>query len=517
MQQTMVSSEYTESDLCKERIPEPCGMVIFGASGDLAHRKLLPALYRLCQDNLMPHEFFIVGAARTEMNHDAFRENVKESLQKFLPPDIYKASDCENFARKIYYFPLEYNDPAGYSKLSDFLQNTINHECITGGNLIFYLAVPPPVYPDVLQNLGSQGLSCQKSEEKGWRRIIIEKPFGNDLKSAQELTKIARQSFEEDQIYRIDHYLGKETVQNILTFRFANTIFEPIWNRNYIDNIQISALETLGVEGRGGYYERAGALRDMFQNHMLQLLSLVAMEPPAAFNADCIRDEKAKLFRSIRPIPPDRLSDFVVRGQYDAGKINGIDTVLYRKEKGVSPDSITETFSAVKFLVDNWRWQGVPFYLRSGKRMARTLTEISIQFKQVPHLFMQSAVDQDLKPNVLTFRIQPDEGISLTFEAKRPGPEMCMGQVKMEFLYKSVFGGKFSEAYERLLLDCMLGDSTLYNREDGVELCWSLITPVLEKWKTERPPAFPNYKSGALGPEEASKLLERDDRKWIVS
>ncbi|MCL5773167.1 MAG: glucose-6-phosphate dehydrogenase [Firmicutes bacterium] len=517
MQQTIVSTEYADIYLCNSRSPEPCGMVIFGASGDLAHRKLLPALYRLFQDNLLPSQFFIVGAARTEMSHDAFRENVKESLQKFLSPDIYKTPDCENFAKKIYYFPLEYNDPTGYSKLSDFLQNTIEHEQITGGNLVFYLAVPPPVYPDVLQNLGSRGLSKRKNSEEGWRRVIIEKPFGNDLKSAQELTKIARQSFEENQIYRIDHYLGKETVQNILTFRFANTIFEPIWNRNYIDNVQISALETLGVEGRGGYYEQAGALRDMFQNHMLQLLSLVAMEPPAAFNADCIRDEKAKLFRSIRPFPADNLSDFVVRGQYDGGKINGVDSIPYRKEKGVSPDSVTETFAAARFLVDNWRWQGVPFYLRSGKRMAGALTEISIEFKQVPHLFIKSAVSQDLKPNILTFRIQPDEGISLTFEAKRPGPEMCMGQVKMEFLYKSVFGGKISDAYEILLLDCMLGDSTLYNREDGVELCWSLITPMIEKWKTEKPAAFPNYKSGTFGPVESEKLLERDGRKWIVS
>jgi glucose-6-phosphate 1-dehydrogenase len=499
----------------------PCAVVIFGATGDLTRRKLLPALYRLTQQRLVPNEFAIVGASRQPLSDDDFRSQMKAAVAEFGPDDSLDETTWQSFAKRIFYIAGDFNDAALYAKAKTKLDE-VDSEFDTQGNRIFYLATAPDFFGLIAQQLGEAGIarpgtgaqtgSSAGTQRKSWTRIIVEKPFGHDLESAQGLNKTLAAVFDESQIYRIDHYLGKETVQNLLVFRFANSIFEPLWNRQYIDHIQIANAETLGVEGRGGYYEKAGALRDMIQNHVFQVTSLIAMEPPVSLSANGVRDEKIKAMQSARSLLADQIDEFAVRGQYGPGTVLGDTVPSYRKEPGVDPHSSTETFAALKLYFDNWRWAGVPFYIRSGKRLQKRVTEIAIQFKEVPHrLFTQS--DSPLLPNVLVIRIQPNEGISLRFAAKLPGQALRIRPVNMDFRYGSSFGVKPPEAYERLLLDCMLGDSTLYARRDMVERGWEIVTPILEAWK-EPAPDFPNYEAGSWGPQAAFELIQRDGREW---
>jgi glucose-6-phosphate 1-dehydrogenase len=512
-----------------EATAPPCAVVIFGATGDLTRRKLLPALYRLAQQRLVPSEFAILGTARQTMTDDEFRSAMKAAVAEFGPDDSLDESAWQSFAQRIFYIGGEFSDAALYQQLKNKLDQ-IDKQYDTQGNRIFYLATAPDNFGLIAKQLGQAEIARPKggaqsptrggtksgtksgTNEKAWTRIIVEKPFGRDLQSARALNKTLAAVFDENQIYRIDHYLGKETVQNLLVFRFANSIFEPLWNRQYIDHIQITNAETLGVEGRGAYYEKAGALRDMIQNHVFQVTSLIAMEPPASLSANGVRDEKFKAMQSVRPLPADRIDEFVVRGQYGPGTVLGDTVPGYREEPGVEPNSSTETFAALKLYLDNWRWAGVPFYIRSGKRLQKHITEIAIQFKEVPHRLFTDA-DSPLQPNVLVIRIQPNEGISLRFAAKLPGQALRIRSVNMDFRYGSSFGVKPPEAYERLLLDCMLGDSTLYARRDMVERGWEIVTPILEAWKKPAPD-FPNYEAGSWGPKAAFELIERDSRKW---
>ena len=486
-----------------ERTPDPCNVVIFGASGDLTKRKLLPALYNLSREHLLPTGFSVVGYSRSEMTNDDFRDAMKSAVEEF--GELPKPMDVEawrHFAEGLTYIAGHVGKADHYRRLADTLEQN-DRQRGTGGNRLFYLAVPPSSILDIVQGLKAAGLA----QSNGWTRIIVEKPFGHDLASAQMLNRELKKVFHEEQIYRIDHYLGKETVQNLLVFRFANGIFEPIWNRRYVEHVQITAAETVGVENRASYYEEAGALRDMVQNHMLQLLAHTAMEPPVAFDAESVRAEKTKVLRAIRHIQPEMVEDFAMRGQYGAGWINGEQVPGYREEPGVDPNSTTETYVAVKFLIDNWRWAGVPFYIRAGKRMPKRVTEIAIQFRQPPlQLFGETATDE-LSPNLLAVRIQPDEGISLKFTAKLPGPAMHLRPVNMDFRYATSFGVASASAYERLLLDCMLGDPTLFARDDAVEASWALVDPILQGWKTSPPPSFPNYEAGTWGPTAAEHLI----------
>jgi glucose-6-phosphate 1-dehydrogenase len=493
----------------QERIPEPGILVIFGASGDLTKRKLLPALFHLRQANLLPREFAIVGVARRPLGNE-FAEDMREGIVEFGGVD---ASDpkLEDFAKHISYFPLNFDDPASYAGLKAELDR-IDKERNIGGKRLFYLATAPEFFADIVENLGAQGMA---QPEKGVASVVIEKPFGHDLDSARELNHQVNAVFREDQVFRIDHYLGKETVQNILVFRFANGIFEPIWNRNYIDHVQITAAETLGVEGRGPFYEKAGALRDVVQNHMMELLSFVAMEPPSSFDSEAVRREKVKAWRAIPPVPILN----AVRGQYGPGIVEGQHVEGYRDEERVNPESGTETYAALRLEIENWRWAGVPFYLRAGKRLKKRATEISIQFKQPPLLIFNrmagSGPCQEIQPNLLTIRIQPDEGISLRFGAKVPTtPNMDVCPVIMDFDYEAAFGKSSANGYERLLLDAMLGDQTLFSHRDGVEINWALYTPVLEAWAAKKPEVFPNYFAGSWGPECSDHLLERWGHTW---
>jgi glucose-6-phosphate 1-dehydrogenase len=487
----------------------PCAVVIFGATGDLTRRKLLPALYRLTQQRLIPNEFAILGSARHPQTDDEFRASMHEALTEFASDEALDESAWQSFVKHISYQQGDFTEAEIYQKLKSKLEQ-IDSEFQTQGNRLFYLATSPEYFGVIAEQLGAAKLA--RPRKGSWTRIIVEKPFGHDLKSARALNNKLAAVFDEKQVYRIDHYLGKETVQNLLAFRFANSIFEPLWNRQYIDHVQITNAETKGVEGRGGYYEKAGALRDMIQNHVFQVTSLIAMEPPASLSANAVRDEKAKAMQTVRPLPLDQIDQFAVRGQYGAGKVLGDTVPGYREEPGVDPNSSTETFAALKLYLDNWRWSGVPFYMRSGKRLQKDVTEIAIQFKDVPHrLFTDS--DAPLQPNVLIIRIQPNEGITLRFGAKLPGQAMRIRQVNMDFRYGSSFGVKSPEAYERLLLDCMLGDSTLYARRDMVERGWELVDPILEAWKKPAPD-FPNYEAGSWGPQASFELLEREGRTW---
>ncbi len=491
----------------------PCCVVIFGATGDLTRRKLLPALYRLAQQRLVPSEFAILGTARRLHSDEEFREAMKAAISEFADDEPLDEAAWESFAKRIFYIGGEFNDAQLYEQLKTKLAE-IDKEYDTNGNRLFYLATAPPFFGVVAKHLGAAGLAdaSNSSNVQSWTRVIVEKPFGHDLESARALNRELAEVFEERQVYRIDHYLGKETVQNLLVFRFSNSIFEPLWNRQYIDHIQITNAETLGVEGRGGYYETAGALRDMIQNHVFQVTSLIAMEPPSSLSANGVRDEKIKAMQGVRALPPEQIDQRAVRGQYGPGTVLGDTVPGYREEPGVEPSSSTETFAALKLYFDNWRWAGVPFYLRSGKRLQKHITEIAIQFKEVPQrLFNES--DSPLQPNVLVIRIQPNEGISLRFGAKLPGQALRIRSVNMDFRYGSSFGVKAPEAYERLLLDCMLGDSTLYARRDMVERGWEIVTPILEAWKKPAPD-FPNYDAGSWGPEESEQLIERDGRAW---
>ncbi|HEX8069441.1 MAG TPA: glucose-6-phosphate dehydrogenase [Pyrinomonadaceae bacterium] len=494
-----------------ERTAEPCTVIIFGATGDLTKRKLVPALYRLVQERLVPGEFAIVGAARTEMSHDDFRAKMKEAVQQFSEAKRVDEDVWSSFAQGLYYSPVNIDSPDDYKRLSDLLDQ-IDRDRSTQGNRVFYLSTAPSLYAEAVKQLGQAGLVNQ---EHGWRRVIIEKPFGTDLASARQLNHDIHQHLEESQIYRIDHYLGKETVQNLLVFRFANGIYEPLWNRQYIDHVQITNAETVGVEGRGGYYDKAGVMRDMIQNHVFQVLSLVAMEPPASLGAEAVRDEKIKAMMSARPFTPERVRTDCIRGQYGPGSINGKPVPGYREEDGVPPDSTTETFALVTMYFDNWRWSGVPFYIRSGKRLTKRVTEIAIQFKEAPHQLFGREMMEQVAPNQLIIRVQPDEGISLRFGAKVPGQVTRIRDVNMDFRYGSAFGVQLAEAYERLLLDCILGDPTLYARTDMTERGWEIVMPVLEEWaNTKAEATFPNYEAGSWGPQETHDLLAKYGRRW---
>jgi glucose-6-phosphate 1-dehydrogenase len=488
---------------------DSCTVILFGASGDLAKRKVIPAMYDLAQYNSLGECYAIIGFARTTMTDETFRNSVGEAaktISEVGPIDPQKWSD---FAANLFYTEGDYSNPESYSRLSRRLAELEATKKLCG-NRLFYLSTPPEVYPDIVEQLGRAGLA-RPSTPNSWVRIIIEKPFGRDLASAKQLNKIVLNVFEEKQIYRIDHYLGKDTVQNLLVLRFGNGIFEPLWNRNYVDHVQITASETLGVERRGGFYETAGALRDMIQSHVLQLTSLVSVEPPASFDATAVRNEKLKVLQSIRPFNLEMVAQWVVRGQYAPGKIADKPTPGYREEQGVKPDSRTETFVAMRLLVDNWRWAGVPFYLRTGKRLARRSTEIMIQFKLAPHIVFR---EREVEPNRLVLNIQPDEGVSVSFGAKRPGTEMSIGNVTMNFSYKEGFGGTTRSAYATLLNDCLRGDATLFDRGDSVEAAWSLVDPILDVWSAAKTAGVPVYPSGTWGPKESDQLLERDGRQW---
>jgi glucose-6-phosphate 1-dehydrogenase len=493
----------------KERIPEPGILVIFGASGDLTKRMLLPALFHLEQAGLLPENHSIVGVARRPLG-DEFAEDMREGIIKF---GGVEASDpkLDAFVKQISYCALNFDDPASYAGLKAELER-IEKERGIGGNRLFYLATAPEFFAGIIENLGAQGMA---QPERGQVAIVIEKPFGHDLDSARKLNHQVNAVFHESQVFRIDHYLGKETVQNLLVFRFANGMFEPVWNRNYIDHVQITAAETLGVERRGPFYEKAGALRDVVQNHMMELLSLVALEPPSSFEAESVRREKLKVWQAIPPVPILN----AVRGQYGPGIVGGQHVVGYRDEERVNPESGTETYAALKLGIENWRWAGVPFYLRAGKRLKKRATEITIQFKQPPLLIFNrmkaSGPCHEIQPNLLTIRIQPDEGIALRFGAKVPTtPEMAVCPVNMDFDYEAAFGKSSANGYERLLLDAMLGDQTLFSHRDGVETTWALYTPILEAWAAKNPEVFPNYFAGSWGPECSDHLLERDGRAW---
>ena len=489
-----------------ERIPEPTVVVIFGASGDLTKRKLLPALFHLEQSNLLPEEFSVVGVARRPLQGE-FEKDMREGILQFGGVQEGEKK-LDEFMEKVSYLAMNFDDPGGYDKLKTVLEG-IDQKQGTKGNRLFYLATAPEYFAEIIEQLGGHGMA---KPQQGNVHVIIEKPFGHDLTSARQLNDEVNRVFAEDQIFRIDHYLGKETVQNILIFRFANGIFEPVWNRNYVDHVQITAAEDIGIEGRGPFYEKAGALRDVIQNHVMELLSFVALEPPVSFEADAMRREKVKVWRSVQPI---HIMD-AVRGQYGPGKVDGKDVKGYRQEDRVDPNSSTETYAALKVGIENWRWAGVPFYLRAGKRLAKRVTEITIQFKQPPQLLFknQSGACRELQPNLIAMRIQPDEGISLRFGAKVPSPNMEVCPVNMNFSYAEAFGKSSANGYERLLLDAMLGDATLFAHRDGVEATWSLLTPILDFWATNKPKDLPNYAAGTWGPKSADELLARDGRAW---
>ena len=490
---------------------DPCIMVIFGAAGDLTRRKLIPALYNLAKNNLLSREFAIVGVARNEMSTDDFRKKMSDDIKQFATTQNVEADIWEWFERRLYYLTGEFNDKTLFTKLNDLLQK-LNQDHTTHGNHFYYMATAADFFGTIVENLAEIGLM---NEDGGhWRRVIVEKPFGRDLESAVALNAQLLKVAKENQIYRIDHYLGKETVQNILALRFANGIFEPIWNRRYIDHVQISVGETVGVEGRGGYYEQSGALRDMMPNHIMQLISLIAMEPPISFQADAVRDEQAKVLHAIQPPTGEEVLTKTVRGQYGEGEVGGQHVPAYRKEPSVAPDSRTETFVAMKLGIDNWRWAGVPFYLRTGKRIAARNTHVVIQFRQAPLILFRDTTVNTMMPNQLVLHIQPEEGISLRFAAKVPGPTMRLGAVDMDFEYADYFGVQPSTGYERLLHDCMVGDATLFQRADMVEAGWSIVNPLLDVWKALPPRNFPNYASGSWGPKEADDLLDKDGRRW---
>jgi glucose-6-phosphate 1-dehydrogenase len=487
--------------LRKRRQAEPCALTIFGASGDLTQRKLLPALYSLAFRNLLPQNFGIVGVARTEMTDDAWREKMQQAVKEH-GRDEFRQDVWDELAEGMRYVATDFADDGGEEHVVRCL-NALDEECGTAGNRVYYLAVPPAAIETIVVAMG------KRRTAEGWTRLIVEKPFGHDLEGARHLNAVIREYFDEAEIFRIDHYLGKETVQNMLVLRFANGIFEPIWNRQFIDHVQITVAEQLGIEGRADFYEQAGAIRDIVQNHMLQLVALTAMEPPIDFTADSVRNEKVKVLKAIHTPGPKH----VVRGQYGPGYIEGEEVPGYREEEGVAPDSMTETYVAAKLFVDNWRWADTPFYLRTGKRLPRRETTIAIQFKRAPHPPFELDSEEGLRPNVLLIHVQPDEGVSLAVGAKVPGQGMTIRTVHMDFLYGGAFRTGLPEAYERLILDCLLGDATLFTRADEVEEQWAIVDAMVAPWKRDRP-SFPNYAAGTWGPAAADELLHRDGRSW---
>jgi glucose-6-phosphate 1-dehydrogenase len=492
------------------RPADPCVMVIFGASGDLTKRMLLPSLYHLAKKKLLPKEFALLGCAIDNMTQDDFRNRVRSDLREFGgAPDNCKF--CDWLVERLYYISGDFQQPDTYQRIKALLAE-VDKDHGTSGSYFYYLATSPTLIGSIVEQLGAAGLA--EEGEGRWRRVVIEKPFGHDVDSARALNVEIGKVLDERQIYRIDHYLGKETVQNILVFRFSNGIFEPIWNRRYIDHVQITVAETLGVEQRGGYYDHAGALRDMVPNHILQLVTLTAMEPPISFRADAVRDEQAKILHAIQPPSPEDVLTRAVRGQYGDGTVDGATVQAYRHEPNVAPDSNTETFVALKLAIDNWRWADVPFYIRTGKRMANRVTEVAIQFRRAPFVLFRDTPVERLTPNLLVLHIQPNEGISLRFGAKVPGIQVDVGAVNMDFRYQDYFGNEPSTGYERLLYDCMTGDATLFQRADMVEAGWRVVQPLLDVWKALPPRNFPNYKSGTWGPKEADELMARDKRQW---
>lgn len=502
-----------QDQLSFTRQAEPCILVIFGATGDLTSRKLMPALYNLMLEGLLPSQFACVGFARRDKSDDDFRQEMHDAVKEFSRTQPIDEQAWKNFAQQIYYHRSEFGDGQGYDSLNKKLQD-LDAKLGTKGNRVFYFSTPPSYFPEIIKNLSDHKLIYDPDEKQRWSRVIIEKPFGHDLNSSIELQKIVSQYLSENQVFRIDHYLGKETVQNLLVFRFANSIFESLWNNNHIDNVQITVAEEIGIGTRGKFWEEAGMMRDIVQNHMMQLLSLVAMEPPVSLQADAIRNEKTKVVESIRPIDmnPDSFHKHVVRGQYAEGLIDGKPVIGYRQEDNVARDSVVETFVAMQLFIDNWRWAGVPFYLRAGKRCAKRATEIAIEFKEAPGVLFQRANKKN-DPNVLVIRIQPDEGISLKFNSKVPGINAPIQPVKMDFRYGSYFGSSPPEAYERLICDCMAGDSTLFARDDKVIASWRIVTPILERWQEEKGSDLRFYQAGSWGPEEANGILT-GKRRW---
>jgi glucose-6-phosphate 1-dehydrogenase len=496
----------------------PCAVVIFGANGDLTKRKLMPALYRLAWEGRLAPGFAVVGISRTAMSHDDFRGAMRESVSKYLEDSPFDEDLWKSFAQGLFYMPGDVADHATYQRLADCLKE-VEQTRQTGGNTLFYLSIQPSQYALTAEGIGAAGMAKSAASiadnDGGWRRIIIEKPFGHDLKSAKELNERLQKVFDETQIYRIDHYLGKETVQNILAFRFGNGIFEPLWNRRYIDHVQITAAESIGVEGRGAYYQEAGALRDMIQNHMLQVVATIAMEPSATFSSDAVRDERAKLLRSIHVMQPEEIAANTVAGQYGPGRVGGKLVPGFREEKGVKSDSQTETYAAATFMIENWRWAAVPFYIRTGKYLPKRVTEVAIQYRSAPLAVFRNEFGENSQPvpNLLILRIQPEEGISLKFSSKHPGQGMTLRPVSMDFNYGSVFGERSPSAYETLLLDAIIGDATLYTRQDMVEASWSAVQPILDYWSTQKF-AFPNYAAGTWGPAAADEMLARRGHAW---
>ena len=494
---------------------EACTLVILGA-GDLLHRKLMPSLFHLMGDSLLPEEFAVVTVAREQGDDEAFRTQVVNSLRTFAPGGAaIDQAAARRFAGHLHYLAGELDDPATYAALRRRMSE-IDATLPGGSGHLFYLAIPPSLYAEAIKRLAESGIAPRVPDaaQRPWVRVIVEKPFGRDLESAVALNACVRRAFAEHQVYRIDHYLGKETVQNLLVFRFANSIFEPIWNRSHVHHVQITAAESVGVEHRGKYYEEAGVVRDMFQNHLLQLLSLTAMEPPVTFSADAVRDEKVKVLRAIRPITPAEMHDYSVRGQYGPGTIDGKPVPGYRQEPNVAPDSGTPTYGAIRFMIDNWRWHDVPFYLRSGKRLPRRATEIAIQFRKPPHAMFPRAPGHAMEPNTLAIRVQPKEGIALRFEVKVPGVDVELASVDMDFGYAEAFGELDHDAYETLLLDCMLGEATLFTRSDEVEAAWSVVDPIIDVWDSKRPEHFPNYAAGTWGPSVADEFIAREGAAW---